>query len=226
MLAGFYKVPRPSILLARKAIAVLDCPFISSSQSSAGLSLSIIILFLLQRGAVDSYFFNMPSFRQLLSIAPVLLAVAQSQGVIQSAQGTKGSVASPPLQVDLTGADANIINNAEIVSNVVNECGRTLLGGNIDVGEHTESQLANKTVTSVTKGSTVAVTIKQGSADGAGPYSCDLDPTGNANGATGQQNLTVAEMDSADGNIALTVTMPTDLACAGGTSSNRSYSWT
>ncbi|KAF8853652.1 hypothetical protein BDZ45DRAFT_657732 [Acephala macrosclerotiorum] len=162
----------------------------------------------------------MSSIIRILSIAPALLAVASAQGVILSAQGTKGSVASLGLQVQTTGNDANIINLQEINDNVVNECGRTLLAGNIDIGENTEDQLLNKTVTSVTKGSTVAVSIDQVSADGAGPYTCDLDPTGNAEGATGQIPLNVTENDASSGKIALTLTMPSDLACIGSSAGN------
>lgn len=158
----------------------------------------------------------MPSFRQIFFVAPALLAIAHSQGVLLTAQGTKGSPASLGLQVDPTQADATVINVDEINSNAVNECGRTLLGGNIDIGENTENQLAAGTVTSVTKGSNVAVTIRQLDANGAGPYTCDMDLQGNANGATGQTNLTVTEKAAANGNIALTVTMPKDMACIGG----------
>lgn len=159
----------------------------------------------------------MPSLRQLFLIAPYILAVAHSQGVIISAQGTKGSPASLPLQVDLTKADANIINAQELNQNVVNECGRTLLAGNIDIGQNTEDQLLNKTVTSVTKGGNVAVTIRQGDANGAGPYSCDIDLTSNADGISGQTNLTVKETDGANGDINLSLTMPADMKCVGGT---------
>lgn len=157
----------------------------------------------------------MPSLVRILFAAPAMFAVAYSQGVILSAQGTKGSPASPGLQVDPNQADANIINTAEITSNAVNECGRTLLNGNIDVGANTEDQLANKTVTSITKGSKVAVAIRQGDANGAGPYTCDLDPTNNADGATGQLPLDLTENDAGDGTINLSVTMPANLSCIG-----------
>ena len=162
--------------------------------------------------------FKMPSIIRLLYAASAVVAVVHAQGVVQSAQGTKGSPASPPLQINLKATDANIINNDEITANIVNECGRTLLAGNIDVGANTEDQLANKTVTSVTKGSTVAVTIKQGGTDGAGPYTCDMDLTSNSNGVTGQTALTVKETDAKDGTISLSVTMPADMACVGGMS--------
>ena len=69
------------------------------------------------------------------------------------------------------------------------------------------------------------MTIRQGSADGAGPYTCDLDLTSNADGATGQTNLTVKETDSADGNITLSVTMPSDMACIGGKTPTTSTDW-
>ena len=158
----------------------------------------------------------MPSLIQMLCWAPAIVSVASAQGVIQSAQGDKGSPASLPLQVDLTANDANIINLDEITTNVVNECGRTLLGGNIDIGEQTEGQLLAKTVTSVKSGSKVAVAINQVDDNGAGPYTCDMDLKGNTNGFNGQTNLTVTESAAQNGVINLSVEMPADFACIGG----------
>lgn len=66
--------------------------------------------------------------------------------------------------------DATLIRDAEITSNVVNECGRTELSGNIDVGENTENALAAGQVTQVKAGSQLTVTIHQVNADGAGPF--------------------------------------------------------
>lgn len=57
--------------------------------------------------------------------------------------------------------DATIIRDSEITQNIVNSCGRTEINGNIDVGEQTENELAAGRVTTVTKGSTMAVTIHQ-----------------------------------------------------------------
>jgi len=48
--------------------------------------------------------------------------------------------------------DTTIIRDAEINANIVNECGRTELSGNIDVGEETENALSAKAVTQVTAG--------------------------------------------------------------------------
>ncbi|ETS76350.1 hypothetical protein PFICI_11737 [Pestalotiopsis fici W106-1] len=156
----------------------------------------------------------MPSFLKTCFVAPAFLALAHAQGVIQQAQGEAGP-ASLPLQVDLTKADANVINSVEITTNVVNECGRTLLAGNIDVGENTETQLANGTVTQVTAGSNVTFTIAQLNDDGVGPYTCDLDEAGNVQGATGQKQLAVSEQDAKDGTITLVATLPADLKCIG-----------
>ncbi len=62
----------------------------------------------------------------------------------------------------------------------MNQCGRTELKGNIDVGENTENALAANAVTQVKAGSEVTVTIHQVNADGAGPFVCDLDETSNS----------------------------------------------
>ena len=57
--------------------------------------------------------------------------------------------------------DATIIRDSEITQNIVNACGRTEINGNIDIGEQTENELAANRMTTVTKGSTLAVTIHQ-----------------------------------------------------------------
>lgn len=114
-------------------------------------------------------------------------------------------------------SDANFISLAEVSANVVNECGRTLLKGNIDIGENTETALAAGDVTKVKSGGTVKVAISQVNANGTGPYTCDMDQTSNASGTSGQVALTVKENDSASGNgqLQLTVAMPADMACIG-----------
>lgn len=157
----------------------------------------------------------MSSLLRILYLAPAILAVVNGQGVIISAKGSSGPN-SLGFQVDTTQSDANLINDNEISTNVVNECGRTLLGGNIDIGTVTEAAIANKSVTSVTAGGNVDVTIRQVNADGAGPYACDLDLTSNGDGVSGQTNLTVTEKDAGNGDISLAVKLPADMACIGG----------
>ncbi|PMD46264.1 hypothetical protein L207DRAFT_577133 [Hyaloscypha variabilis F] len=166
-----------------------------------------------------------------------LLSLANAHGVILAAQGEAGSPPSVGFQVDpaiarnCTGIspcqqDTTIIRDAEINANIVNECGRTELSGNIDVGENTENALAAGAVTQVKAGTLMTVTIHQVNADGAGPYSCDLDQTSNAGIIS--QNLTVtnnipgvnglSQAKTQDFNI--TVAMPSNLACTGASTGN------
>lgn len=110
----------------------------------------------------------------------------------------------------------------------MNQCGRTELSGNIDVGENTENALAANAVTQVEAGSELTVTIHQVNADGAGPYVCDLDETSNS--GTISQNLTVtnnvpgvngfSQAKAQDFNI--TVKMPDSFTCTGGKSKQTS----
>ncbi|EPE33044.1 hypothetical protein GLAREA_06056 [Glarea lozoyensis ATCC 20868] len=161
----------------------------------------------------------MPSFKALFLGLAVPLAI-QAQGVILSAKGDSG--VSKGLQVDPNDpTDANFISLAEVTANVVNECGRTLQGGNIDIGENVENALVANEVTSVKKGSDVLVTIRQDNANGTGPFTCDMDQTENSLGA-GQTPLTVKEgaAGSGTGNLTLTVTMPADMACIGASTGN------
>lgn len=174
----------------------------------------------------------MLSFSTILPLAAVF-SLAHGHGVILAAQGEAGSPASIGFQVDSALArnctsispcqqDTTIIRDAEIKANIVNECGRTEINGNIDVGESTENAIAAGAVTKVTSGGTMTVTIHQVNADGAGPYSCDLDETSNS--GTISQNLTVTNnVPGANGlsqakteDFNITVAMPDKLACTGG----------
>lgn len=112
------------------------------------------------------------------------------------------------------------------MANIVNECGRTLALGNIDIGEQTEIALTAGEVTKVKTGGTVAVTISQRTAEGAGPFTCDMDLTSNSNGAVGQTPLKVTQDsgNGANGNINIKVEMPQDMACTGGMSQTVSAS--
>jgi hypothetical protein len=114
--------------------------------------------------------------------------------------------------------DANFISQSEIVANIVNECGRTFLGGNIDIGEQTEIALEAGDVTKVQNGTVVDVTVNQRSANGTGPFTCDMDLSSNANGAVGQTLLQVTQGNARDntGDVTFQVAMPDDMACFGG----------
>ncbi|KAJ4324538.1 hypothetical protein N0V84_003817 [Fusarium piperis] len=170
-------------------------------------------------------------------VSSSLLALAHGHAVILNAQGEDGSPASVGFQVDPEIArncttinpcqqDATLIRDAEIQANVVNQCGRTELSGNIDVGENTENALSAGAVTQVRAGGEITVTIHQVNADGAGPYVCDLDESSNANQIS--QNLTV--LDNVPGSNGLsqakeqafniTIKMPDDLNCFGASTGN------
>ncbi|KAG7143138.1 hypothetical protein HYQ45_000605 [Verticillium longisporum] len=179
----------------------------------------------------------MVSFTDFLS-ASAVLAIAHGHGVILNAQGPAGpgSVGfqvNPDLPRNCTTIspcqqDATLIRDAEIQQNLVNECGRTELAGNIDIGENTENALAANAVTQVTKGSSIEVTIHQVNADGAGPYVCDLDQTSNGLRLVGQIPLNVTNnVPGANGfsqakaqQFKMTVTLPDDLACTGASTGN------
>lgn len=122
-------------------------------------------------------------------------------------------------------SDATLIRDAEISANVVNECGRTELLGNIDIGENTENALAAQQVTQVKSGSTLTITMHQVNADGAGPFICDMDPTSNGLALTGQIPLPVMgdNIPGTNGlsqekerDFNLTLQMPPDMKCIGG----------
>ncbi|KAF5020468.1 hypothetical protein F66182_7507 [Fusarium sp. NRRL 66182] len=177
----------------------------------------------------------------LLFFSSSLVALARGHAVILNAQGLDGSPASIRVltrnSVDLEIArncttinpcqqDATLIRDAEIQANVVNQCGRTELSGNIDVGENTENALAAGAVTQVEAGSEITVTIHQVNADGAGPYVCDLDESSNANEIS--QNLTVTNnvpgvnglSQAKEQAFNITVKMPDDLNCFGASTGN------
>ncbi|KAI1735833.1 hypothetical protein F4680DRAFT_293842 [Xylaria scruposa] len=176
-------------------------------------------------------------FSYLLS-STVLLAVANAHGVLIAAQGIRGSPTSVGFKVhselprNCTSIspcqqDTTIIRDAEISANVVNECGRTELDGNIDIGENTENALAAGTVTQVKAGSTVDVTIHQVNADGAGPYTCDVIAQGN-NGVITFPNVAVADnvpgvngfSQAKEQDFTIKVTMPDNLNCTGSSAGN------
>ncbi|GAD95364.1 hypothetical protein SNOG_11034 [Paecilomyces variotii No. 5] len=168
-----------------------------------------------------------------------LVAGVHSHGVILAVEGEKGSPESRGFLVNTTlprncinispcQQDTTIIRDEEMNQNIVNTCGRTELNGNVDVGQETEKELAANRVTSVQKGSTLAVTIHQVNADGAGPYSCDLDPTSNSlatnefiplqvsNNVPGTNGLSQAKFQ----NFTINVQLPKDLNCTGASTGN------
>ncbi|KAK8133081.1 hypothetical protein PG999_001254 [Apiospora kogelbergensis] len=177
----------------------------------------------------------MSSFK-VLSMA-ALVAVASAHSQLIKIQGKAGSPASVGLGVDLNIArncttinpcqqDSTIIRDAEIQQNIVNECGRNEIEGNIDIGEKTENAIAAGAVTEAGPGQELTVTLHQVNADGAGPYACDLIEQGNTGIIT--QNLTVKNnVPGANGfsqekfkDFEMTVVMPQKFDCTGASTGN------
>ncbi|KAF2448598.1 hypothetical protein P171DRAFT_452385 [Karstenula rhodostoma CBS 690.94] len=165
----------------------------------------------------------------ILALAAIFSSV-QAHGTIESAIGesgeSKGFKVDDSLARNCTGIspcqqDTTIIRDSEITQNIVNSCGRTEIDGNIDVGGETEKAIAANKVTTVKRGSQLAVTIHQVNADGAGPYECDLDVTSNAatsfvqlqvtNNVPGANGLSQAEAT----DFTINVQMPDDFNCVG-----------
>lgn len=61
-------------------------------------------------------------------------------------------------------------------------CGRTLQGGDINMASAAAAMVGTMGgMPMVTQGGTVSMTVHQVNADGAGPYTCMVDPTGTGN---------------------------------------------
>ncbi|EOA84324.1 hypothetical protein ACJQWK_00676 [Exserohilum turcicum] len=164
-----------------------------------------------------------------------LFTTAHSHAVLLQAVGDSGSsqgfLVDPAIARNCTTIspcqqDATIIRNEEISQNIVNACGRTEINGNIDIGEQTENELAAGRMTKVSAGSTIAVTIHQVNADGAGPFECDMDETSNAvttftplkvsNNVPGSFGLSQAK----EQDFTINVQMPQKFNCLGASTGN------
>ena len=111
--------------------------------------------------------------------------------------------------------------DAENASNNFGSCGRTQAGGNIDTSTAIEQHLEAKMVAEVTKGSVVTLQMHQVNGDGAGPFSCGIDPL--ATGAAYRDLEIVKQVPGVLGlnsvrqtGYDLKVKLPDDLECVGG----------
>ncbi|KAJ6281488.1 hypothetical protein J3E71DRAFT_380578 [Bipolaris maydis] len=163
-------------------------------------------------------------FTTVHSHAVILAAVGdsgESQGFLVDPELARNCTTISPCQ-----QDATIIRDEEITQNIVNACGRTEIAGNIDIGEQTENELAAGRMAKVSAGSTLAVTIHQVNADGAGPFECDMDETSNAvttftplkvsNNVPGSFGLSQAK----EKEFTINVQMPDKFNCLGASTGN------
>ncbi|USP72829.1 uncharacterized protein yc1106_00103 [Curvularia clavata] len=175
-------------------------------------------------------------YRSVTAVAlAALLTTVHSHAAILQAVGDSGNsqgfLVDPEIARNCTTIspcqqDATIIRDAEITQNIVNACGRTEINGNIDIGEQTENELAAGRMTKVSSGSTIAVTIHQVNADGAGPFECDMDETSNAvttftplkvsNNVPGAFGLSQAK----EKDFVINVQMPDKFNCIGASTGN------
>ncbi|KAL8393232.1 hypothetical protein RB595_003140 [Gaeumannomyces hyphopodioides] len=116
--------------------------------------------------------------------------------------------------------DATIIRQGEISAKIVDVCGRTEQAGSIDIKTETEKAVKSGALAKVTGGTTVTMDVHQVNADGAGPYVCDVDQTGNGqfvemtvtDNIPGANGLSTAKTEQ----FQMKATMPNDLKCTGG----------
>ncbi|KAI9136932.1 hypothetical protein BKA69DRAFT_1033110 [Paraphysoderma sedebokerense] len=123
--------------------------------------------------------------------------------------------------------DTAIIRNFEIAAGRAGACGRTLAGGNIDMNAEVSKMMSELGgLPEVMAGKAVTLTVHQVNADGAGPFSCEVDATG-----TGQSFKSVQVTRNVPGILSLNVLgstqphplevqMPADLNCSGGPDNN------
>ncbi|KAK4149874.1 GEgh16 protein [Chaetomidium leptoderma] len=111
-------------------------------------------------------------FAQILPLA-ALVALVDAHGVILAAQGDAGSPPSVGFQVsDAIARNCTTISPCQMDSTIIRDA-------EIAAETVTENALAAHEVTQVQSGTQMQVTIHQVNADGAGPYSCDLDEGSN-----------------------------------------------
>ncbi|KAL8304866.1 hypothetical protein RB597_004125 [Gaeumannomyces tritici] len=116
--------------------------------------------------------------------------------------------------------DATIIRQGEISAKIVDVCGRTELAGSIDIKAETEKAIKAGALAKVTGGTTVTMEVHQVNADGAGPYICDVDATGNGqfvpmtvtDNIPGANGLSTAKTEQ----FQMKATLPDDLECTNG----------
>ncbi|BFZ53984.1 hypothetical protein PYCC9005_001015 [Savitreella phatthalungensis] len=120
-------------------------------------------------------------------------------------------------------SDSPIMRDAELATNNVGGCGRTQGGGMIDTSTVLEQHIEQKLLPEVARGSEITVQMHQVNGDGAGPYLCQIDPTGTANSATFRPVQVLKDVPGVAGLNSVVQTsydmklkLPDDLDCVGG----------
>ncbi|GAA5867020.1 hypothetical protein JCM8547_008411 [Rhodosporidiobolus lusitaniae] len=131
-----------------------------------------------------------------------------------------GSKANPFQQ------DTSIIRDREIANGEVGACGRTKLGGPVDIAAEMAKVMAAGVPTAAADG-TVTMTLHQVNQDGAGPFDVEVDPTGTGTGdfqpmevtqqVPGRDIPVVGSFSRAKAtDFPLTAQLPAGMGCTGG----------
>ena len=117
--------------------------------------------------------------------------------------------------------DSPIMRDSELAANNFGSCGRTQSGGNIDTSTAIEQHIDAKMVAEVSKGSMLTLQMHQVNGDGAGPYTCGIDPSG-----TGSKFIDMVVTKNVPGAFGLSATrqtsfdmqvkVPDNIDCVGG----------
>ncbi|GAA96370.1 hypothetical protein E5Q_03036, partial [Mixia osmundae IAM 14324] len=122
-------------------------------------------------------------------VATTLVALeASAHGLITAVQGANGinnvgfanndSVQrNSGLPIPATEGDTSVIRNREIANGNVDVCGKTGMGGVVNIQQEM-SRMESTGMASVHPGGVVKLTIHQVNQDGAGPYTCDASAAG------------------------------------------------
>ncbi|KAJ3124136.1 hypothetical protein HK098_001362 [Nowakowskiella sp. JEL0407] len=124
--------------------------------------------------------------------------------------------------------DTSIIRAREVRSGRASPCGRTILNGSVNIQSETQKQMqaGGGFLPSLSANGEVQMTIHQINADGGGPYSCDVDPTGtgeNFQAMTVTQNVPGILGNSLRTQLTdhpVTAKIPTGMKCTGGANGN------
>jgi len=124
--------------------------------------------------------------------------------------------------------DATIIRDREIKAGMVGACGRTVSGGNIIIERsiHSLNRELGGSFPEVKSGSSFSMIVHQMDAEGAGPYTCEIDHTG-----TGIAFITLAIQQNVPRSVSkvptttsqdypLELLIPQGISCHGGQSGN------
>uniref|UniRef100_A0A0S1MIJ5 Secreted protein n=1 Tax=Phakopsora pachyrhizi TaxID=170000 RepID=A0A0S1MIJ5_PHAPC len=166
----------------------------------------------------------------LLALCLVAISQVNAHGAITAVQGSNG-MTGEAFGVDQSTprdgtkrnpfqTDSSIIRDREIASGKSSACGRTLAGGNNEIGA-AMSKAESAGIPSVSSDGKVQMTLHQVNGDGGGPYTCDVNASGDGKTFTPMTISTNIPGKNSRSNakaedIPLIAEMPKGMTCTGG----------